>query len=118
MKQVLVKALKNTFNMRTEDAIGLADTVEKIFDGQREIEDMSLDKYSRALFYELLKEGLLKVRREEYKEKGKNMRKFYWSYNEERIREEARKKPKKDPYKIYQEIPPEAWLIRMRSYNT
>lgn len=112
MNQILAKALKNTFNMKMEDAKGLATTVEKIFDGQKEIEDMSIDKYTRALFYELLKENLLKVRREEYKEKGKSMRKFYWSFNQEKIIEEARRKQKKDLYKIYKEIPKDAWLIR------
>ncbi|HEC89951.1 MAG TPA: hypothetical protein ENI44_05165 [Thermoplasmatales archaeon] len=100
-----------------EDAIGLADTVEKIFNGQNEIEDMSIDKYTRALFYELLKEKLLKVRREEYKEKGKNMRKFYWSYNLERIQEEARRKHRKDIYGVYREIPPEVWTKRSSYTN-
>ena len=116
MNKLLAKALKNTFNMKMEDAVGLADTVEKIFNGQKEIEDMSIDKYTRALFYELLKEKLLKVRREEYKEKGRNMRRFYWSYNHERIQEEARKKQRKDIYEIYREIPPEIWVKRS-TYN-
>ena len=102
--------------MKMKDAIGLADTVEKIFNGQKEIEDMSIDKYTRALFYELLKEKLLKVRREEYKEKGRNMRRFYWSYNHEKIQEEAHKKQRKDIYEIYREIPPEVWIKRS-TYN-
>ena len=117
MNKTLAKALKNTFNMKIEDAVGLAATVEKIFDGQKEIEDMSIDKYTRSLFYELLRERLLKVRREEYKEKGKNMRRFYWSYNHDKIQSEARKKQKKENmYKVYREIPSDAWIKRS-SYN-
>ena len=68
MKRLLAKALKNRFEMAKEDAIALAKTVEGIFDGEEEVEDMSIDKYSRALFYELQRERLLKIRREEFKE--------------------------------------------------
>ncbi|MFO7999758.1 MAG: hypothetical protein R6U46_00835 [Marinilabilia sp.] len=63
--------------MKKEDAIGLAKTVETIFKGKKEVEDMNIDKYQRALLYELQKENLLKLRREEMKEKGKNLRKYY-----------------------------------------
>ena len=41
MKRLLVKALKNKFDMAKEDAIALAKTVEGIFNGREEIEDMS-----------------------------------------------------------------------------
>jgi len=51
MKRLLVKALKNIFEMEKEDAKALAKTVENIFDGKKEIEDMDIDKYSRSLFY-------------------------------------------------------------------
>lgn len=110
MRILLIKALKNAFNMQKEDAIGLAETVEKIFNGQKEIEDMSIDKYSRALFYELQREKLLKIRREEYKEQGKIMRKFYWSFDAEGIKRGANMILKVDEYKIYQQIPRHAWL--------
>jgi len=112
MDKLLVAALKNAFKMEQEDAEGLAKTVETIFKGQKEVEDMSIDKYVRALFYELQKENLLKIRREELKEKGKQMRKFYWSFNMEEIRKEAFRKRKKDTYQIYHEIPQKAWLQR------
>ena len=111
MKRLLVKALKNRFNMEKEDAIALTKIVENIFNGQEEVEDMSIDKYSRALFYELQRERLLKLRREEYKEKGKQIRKYYWSFNNDIIREVAYEKFKEDPYKIYKKIPKEAWLV-------
>jgi len=110
MKRLLVKALANKFSMTKEDAIALAKTVENIFNGKEEIEDMSIDKYTRALFYELQRERLLKLRREEYKEKGKYIRKYYWSFNNDIIREEAYKKYREDKYKIYQKIPKSAWL--------
>jgi len=89
MDKLLVAALRNTFRMEQEDAEGLAKTVETIFKGQKEVEDMSIDKYVRALFYELQKENILKIRREESKEQGKQMRKFYWSFNIEEIKKEA-----------------------------
>ena len=111
MKRLLVKALTNKFKMTKEDAIALTKTVETIFNGKEEVEDMSIDKYARALFYELQRERLLKLRREEYKEKGKYIRKYYWSYNDNMIREEAYKKYKEEKYKIYQKIPEKAWLV-------
>ena len=110
MKRLLAKALKNRFDMIKEDAVALTKTIEKIFNGQEEVEDMSIDKYSRALFYELQRERLLQTRREEFKEKGKFIRKFYWSYNNNIIKQKANEKTKKDPYHIYKKIPKEAWL--------
>lgn len=110
MKQLFVKALKNRFRMEKEDAIGLAKTVETIFNGKDEVEDMSVDKYVRALFYELQRERLLKLRREEYRDQGKIIRKYYWSFNDATIREAAYEKIKEEPYKIYKKIPKEAWL--------
>lgn len=112
MKQLLIKALKNRFEMTKEDAVALVKTVEEIFNGQDEIEDMTIDKYARALFYDLQREKLLKLRREEFKEKGKQMRKYYWSFNNDGIKEVAVEKIKKDPFCIYKKIPKEAWLLQ------
>jgi hypothetical protein len=109
MKILLMKALKNKFNMEKEDAIVLTKTVEGIFKGKKEVEDMSIDKYARALFYELQRERLLILRREEYKEQAKYMRKYYWSYNNEIIKEAAYEKHKEEKYKIYEKIPKDAW---------
>ena len=111
MKRLLAEALKNRFKMTKEDAKALTKTVEEIFSGQKEIEDMTIDKYSRALFYELQRERLLKLRREEFKEKGKIIRKYYWSFNNDIIKEAAYEKTKEDPYKVYKKIPKEAWLL-------
>jgi len=110
MKKLLVKALKKRFNMSKEDALALSKTIENIFKGSKEVEDMSIDKYSRALLYELQREKLLKLRREEYKEKGKFMRKYYWSFDDKKIKQVAKEQYKKDPYQIYKKIPKEAWL--------
>jgi len=116
MKKLLVKALQKKFNMQTEDAKKLAKTVEGIFDGKKEIEDMSIDKYSRALFYELQREKLLKIRREEIKEKGKFIRKYYWSFDNNMIKQAAEEKKKKEEFSIYNKIPKDAWLAHT-SYN-
>lgn len=115
MNKLLIDALKNSFNMNHEDAIGLAKTVENIFNGKKEIEDMTIDKYSRALLYELQRQNLLKIRREELKEQGKAMRKFYWSLDKDRIKEEARRKQQTELYKIYEDIPKNAWLHRINN---
>ena len=113
MKRLLVKALKNKFDMAKEDAVELAKTVEGIFNGKEEIEDMSIDKYVRSLFYELQREKLLKIRREELKEKGKITRKYYWSFDEDIIRQAAYEKTMKEtPYAIYKKIPKNAWLTQ------
>lgn len=118
MKKLFMKALENIFDMRKEDAKQLAKTVEEIFKGRIEIEDMTIDKYARSLFYELHREKLLRLRREEYKEQGRNIRKYYWSFDSDTIRQEANRKPQLEepPYNVYQKIPRNAWLIR--SQNT
>jgi hypothetical protein len=105
-------ALKNRFEMAREDAVELAKTVEKIFDGHSELEDMSIDKYSRALFYELQRKKLLVQRREEIKEKGKIIRKYYWSFDNKAIKTAAYEETKEDPYAIYKVIPNDAWVNR------
>jgi len=112
MKRLFVKALKNKFNMAKEDAIELAKTVESIFNGEEEIEDMTIDKYARSLFYELQRERLLKLRRDEYREQGKYVRKYYWSFNNDTIKEVAYEKHKEGKYQIYQKIPENAWISR------
>jgi len=112
MKRLFVKALKNKFNMAKEDAIELAKTVEGIFNGEEEIEDMTIDKYARSLFYELQRERLLKLRRDEHKEQGKYVRKYYWSFNNDTIKEVAYEKCKEGKYQIYQKIPKNAWITR------
>lgn len=104
-------ALKKRFEMAKEDAVALAKTVESIFGGQDEIEDMSIDKYSRQLLYELERQNFLRQRREEFKENGKITRKFYWSFNDKVIKQAAYEEKIDDPYKIYKKIPKEAWII-------
>ena len=77
---------------------------------------MTIDKYTRSLFYELHKENLLKLRRDEFREKGKFIRKYYWSFNNDAIRAEAdRKQVEEPPYMIYQKIPGNAWLLHSRN---
>jgi hypothetical protein len=117
MNTLFVKALKNGFDMSKEDAVALAQTVQKVFKGGKEVEDMSLHKDIRSIFYELHQKNLLYLRREEVKEKGKSIRKFYWSFNNDRIRAEAYRRPiEESPYEIYEKIPENAWLIH--SSNT
>lgn len=115
MKRLLVQALKNRFEMTKEDAIAVAKTIEEIFNGQDEVEDMSIDKYSRALIYELHYQKLLKQRREEFKEKGKIIRKYFWSFNNKIIKEVANQKSQIDQYNIYKKIPKEAWVTHSYS---
>jgi len=117
MNTLLVKALKNGFDMTKEDATVLAQTVEKVFKGSKEVEDMSLHKDVRSIFYDLHQKNLLLLRREELKEKGKLIRRFYWSFNSDGIKANAYRKPiEESPYEIYKKIPENAWLIH--SSNT
>jgi hypothetical protein len=117
MNNLFVKALKNGFDMSNEDATALAQTVEKVFRGLKEVEDMSLHKDVRSIFNDLHQKNLLYLRREELNEKGKFIRKYYWSFNNNGIRAEAYRKPlKESPYEIYKKIPENAWLLH--SNNT
>ncbi|KYK25412.1 hypothetical protein AYK25_09535 [Thermoplasmatales archaeon SM1-50] len=117
MNTLLVKALKNGFDMSKEDAIALAQTVQKVFKKNKEVEDMSLHKDIRSIFYELHQKNLLFLRREEISEKGKSVRKYYWSINNDGIRAEAYRRPVEEaPYEIYKKIPENAWLLH--SCNT
>jgi hemerythrin-like domain-containing protein len=117
MNSLFVKALKNGFDMTKEDAAALAQTVQKVFRGHKEVEDMSLHKDVRSIFNDLHQKNLLYLRREELNEKGKFIRRYYWSYNDDGIRSEAYRKPIKEaPYDIYKKIPENAWLIH--SCNT
>ena len=117
MNNLFVKALKNGFDMTKEDATALAQTVQKVFKGSKEVEDMSLHKDVRSIFNDLHQKNLLYLRREELNEKGKFIRKYYWSLNIDGIRAEAYRKPiKESPYEIYKKIPENAWLIH--SSNT
>ena len=103
--------------MSKEDATALAHTVHKIFSRKKEVEDMALHKDVRSIFNDLYQKNLLSLRREEQNEKGKIIRKFYWSFNDDGIHAEAYRKPvKESPYEIYNKIPEKAWLIR--SSNT
>ncbi|MBN1280171.1 MAG: hypothetical protein JXA00_00830 [Candidatus Thermoplasmatota archaeon] len=117
MNPLFIKALKKGFDMSKEDAAALASTVQKAFKGRKEVEDMSLDKDVRSIFYDLHQKNLLMLRREEVKENGKFIRKYYWSFNSDGIRVEAYRKPlEEEPYEIYRKIPQNAWLVR--SQNT
>jgi len=103
--------------MTQVDATALAKTIQDVFKGEKEIEDMTIDKHVRSLFYELHKKKLLKLRRDEFKEDGKFIRKYYWSFDTIQIRQEAQRKAiDEQPYTIYQKIPRDAWLLH--SYNT
>ena len=117
IKRNLIKAFMNKFEMSEEDAKELADTVTSIFNGKEEVEDTSIDKYVRALFYELQREKLLKVRREELKEKGRWLRKYYWSIDRENVKREAEREIEEDPGRIYAYLAKRVWLSRTK-YNT
>ncbi|MEF8847925.1 MAG: hypothetical protein V5A68_02185 [Candidatus Thermoplasmatota archaeon] len=117
MRRLFIKALIKKYNMERKDAEKLADKVEKIFAGKKEIEDMSMDKYSRALFYELQNQNLLKLRREELKDDGRTLRKYYWSFDNKSIKKEAHRKKGKDKYKIYKKIPTSIWLKHQTNFN-
>jgi hypothetical protein len=117
MNSLFVKALKKGFDMTNEDATALARTVQKAFKGRKEVEDMSLDKGIRSIFYDLHQRNLLVQRREEIKENGKYIRKYFWSFNNDGIKAEAYRKPlEESPYEIYAKIPRSAWLVH--SENT
>lgn len=117
MNTLFKRALKNGFDMTNEDAEALARTINKAFRGRKEVEDMTLDKHVRSLFYELHQKHYLTLRREEVKENGKFIRKFYWSFDQNGIRDGAKRRLTIEaPYAVYDRIPRDAWLVH--SQNT
>ena len=100
MNNLFVKALINGFDMSKEDASALAQTVQKVFKRAKEVEDMSLHKDIRSIFNDLYQKNLLSLRREELSEKGKIIRKFYWSLNDDGIHAQAFRKQIKECLKI------------------
>ncbi len=117
MDDLFIRALINAYEMTKEDAKELAKAVETVFRGRKEIEDMSVDKHIRSVFYDLHQKKLLKLRREEFKEKGKNIRKYYWSFDKQTIKEHAFRKPQivEDPYAVYQKMPRSKWVMQIRN---
>ena len=114
MKRLLVLALMNKFGMLREDAKELTRIIEKAFKGKKELPDEEINKEIRALFYELQREKILKVKREEYKKKGRMLRRYYWLLDEKAIKEGARAiKEKEDETEIvYKRISKNSWLFR------
>jgi len=114
MKRLLVLALMNKFGMLREDAKELTKIIERAFKGKKELPDEEINKEIRALFYELQRERILKVKREEYKEKGRILRRYYWLLDDKAIREEARAVKEKDDEAevIYKKISKNSWLFR------
>jgi len=106
--KLLVKALINAFEMKEEDALALAEIVKRIFNGKKEIEDNSISKEVRALFYELENIKLLRVRREEHKESMQ--RKYYWSLNRDALEKIANSKESDRVSELYRTLPRRAWL--------
>ncbi|RLF24027.1 MAG: hypothetical protein DRN01_07160 [Thermoplasmata archaeon] len=118
MKRLLVLALMNKFGMLKDDAKALTKIIERAFNGKKEIPDEDINKEIRALFYELQREKILKVKREEYKERGKILRRYYWLLDDEAIKEEAKAiKEKEDESEVYRKISKNSWLFR-RSYGS
>lgn len=111
MKRVLVNALKNKFSMMREDAKELAKIIENIFNGKEEVNDGDVDRHVRQLFCELQREKIVKVRRDEYKNRGKLVREYYWSLNYKVIKKEANRKPEKEDRNIYKKLPESVWSL-------
>jgi hypothetical protein len=81
-KRKLVRALQRAFNMLTDDAKQLAETVEGVFQGEEEVNDEDLDKDVRSLFYSLEREKLVTIRRTEYKFEGQVRRAYFWQFTD------------------------------------
>lgn len=113
MNRTLMKALKNKFSMMKDDAKELTKIIEEIFEGEDEVNDAEVNRHVRQLFCELQREKIVKVRREEFREKGRLVRQYYWSLNKEVINKEAKKKNKNQKIlSIYDKLPEEVWLKR------
>ena len=108
----LVSLLLERMRMVREDAIAVASVVEEAFQGRSELDDETLHKDVRQVFYDLQNEKILDVRREERREDGVDRRHYLWRIRED-LPLDAGPALDRDPAeRLYHRLADEAWERR------
>jgi transcription initiation factor IIE alpha subunit len=109
----LVRLLGDRMRMLAEDAKAVAHVVEEAFKGQSEVDDESLPKDVRQVFYDLQNEKILDVRRDESRLDGAQRRHYYWRVRDEHEIGELAETRRPDPEeRLYDRLSESAWERR------
>ncbi len=81
----LARLLRDKLRMMRDDALAVAHVVEDAFRGEDELNDEFLDSELRSMFYQLQDEGVLDVRRTEYKLDGRDRRAYFWRMRDDEV---------------------------------
>ncbi|MHB8633138.1 MAG: hypothetical protein ACYDBQ_04095 [Thermoplasmatota archaeon] len=108
----LARLLAGRMRMLKEDAVAVAHVVEDAFRGQAEVDDDSLGKDVRQVFYDLQNEKILDVRRDEVREDGQARRHYYWRLRDGDV-PFAEEPPRPDATeRLYGRLPESSWERR------
>lgn len=108
----LVSLLLERMRMVREDALAVAGVVEEAFQGRSELDDETIGKDLRQVFYDLQNEKILDVRREEVRIDGVDRRHYLWRIRDE-LPLDAGPSIERDPAeRVYHRLADEAWERR------
>ncbi len=108
----LVQLLRERMRMVREDALAVAKVVEEAFQGRSELDDETLHKDVRQVFYDLQNEKILDVRREEVRVDGVDRRHYLWRVRDD-VPLDLPAPPAPDPAeRLYHRLDDEAWERR------
>lgn len=106
----LQEALRERFDMSTEDSEAISMTMAEVFGGETEVNDESLDPSIRSIFYTLEAKKILTFRRYEYAlETGERRRGFAWRIREEALQPPTTTIPVEAEEDVYANLPRDVW---------
>lgn len=106
----LVTALRERFDMASDDATEIADTIAEVFAGNEEVIDETIDPSIRSIFYTLEAKKILTFRRFEYNlETGERRRGFAWRIREAALSPVGTSIPIEAEEDVYANLPRDVW---------
>src|SRR5438128_681735 len=108
----LVHLLLERMRMVREDALAVASVVEGAFKGQSEVDDETIGKDLRQVFYDLQNEKILDIRREEVRVDGVDRRHYLWHIRDELALETPIQVAPDPAERLYHRLADQAWERR------
>ncbi len=110
----LARLLRDKVRMMRDDALAVAHVVEEAFRGEDELNDEFLDSELRSMFYQLQDEGVMDIRRTEYKLDGRDRRAYFWRLREDEVvpMRGHGVLPRDHTSRIYHRLEDQAWARR------